>query len=547
MEAAVGETGEAEKAPCVIYSAKCNAINVAVERLGWAHLQRVEENLPKQQDEPSPQNCPKELSEWRPKVKRNKVTGLPIRAIPSFKFRPWTMCWVDLNEQTDQILMGLKPYQKVNKTPGMCELVRKKRLGVNLKRLAKILPDVYDFFPKTWVIPREKDDLLRDYAQMKKKGMKPIFICKPVSGARGNGIWMTKDVYKIDPCASQVVQRYLNSPHLIHGRKFDMRVYALITCNNPIRVYVYKEGIARFATEKYTPANDNNLDNLYTHLTNYSINKMHKDFFSKSSKKEIPSGKWTISRLFKFMKEEQKIDTRMMWARIKDVILKTFISVSPMLAERYKGLFPNDYTGGLCFELVGFDIMLDSELNAYVLEVNRNPSLNMSTPLDVTLKGDVTADTLRLVNPMPVDRTRTEGFIKLAMTRHIQADPTRLPSNFSTQHPKVEKSWQEVRNANRKALGKMTNVHDFKKWLDKRRIAAHTVRETAEDALIPYTNYERIYPLVPPEDKKTADQTETEEEFKLRATQIQSCFKAAREAWRDELGQEAKLQQRGDD
>eukprot|EP00954_Amorphochlora_amoebiformis_P030985 1395495-Amorphochlora_amoeboformis.AAC.1 len=61
-------------------------------------------------DEPSPQNCPKELSEWRPKVKRNKVTGLPIRAIPSFKFRPWTVLSIlsNLFEQSSHCNCGAK-------------------------------------------------------------------------------------------------------------------------------------------------------------------------------------------------------------------------------------------------------------------------------------------------------------------------------------------------------------------------------------------------------------------------------------------------------
>ena len=38
------------------------------------------------------------------------------------------------------------------------------------------------------------------------------------------------------------------NPHLIDGFKFDLRIYALITCVNPLRVYVYKDGIVRLAT-----------------------------------------------------------------------------------------------------------------------------------------------------------------------------------------------------------------------------------------------------------------------------------------------------------
>ena len=57
---------------------------------------------------------------------------------------------------------------------------------------------------------------------------------------------------------------------------------------NPLRCYIYKEGLARFATEPYHSPMGSNLNNLCMHLTNYAINKEADGF--------IQSGLWALSR-----------------------------------------------------------------------------------------------------------------------------------------------------------------------------------------------------------------------------------------------------------
>ena len=78
-----------------------------------------------------------------------------------------------------------------------------------------------------------------------------------------------------------VAQRYMHKPYLIDNLKFDLRVYVLVYGVDPLRVFVFKEGLARFASETYTAKFNKN--NKYMHLTNYSVNKKNDNFVQNES------------------------------------------------------------------------------------------------------------------------------------------------------------------------------------------------------------------------------------------------------------------------
>lgn len=58
-----------------------------------------------------------------------------------------------------------------------------------------------------------------------------------------------------------------------------------------------------------------------------------------------------------------------MWADIDDVITKTLISAHSILKHNYRTCFPNHVKGSACFEILGFDVLLDRKLRPQVLEV----------------------------------------------------------------------------------------------------------------------------------------------------------------------------------
>ena len=62
------------------------------------------------------------------------------------------------------------------------------------------------------------------------------------------------------------------------GLKFDLRIYVLVFGVDPLRIYLYNEGLARLATEKYEAVNNNNMTDICMHLTNYAVNKFSGNF-----------------------------------------------------------------------------------------------------------------------------------------------------------------------------------------------------------------------------------------------------------------------------
>ena len=96
--------------------------------------------------------------------------------------------------------------------------------------------------PQTFILPEERDLLTKKMRRAKKS----FWIVKPPNLFCGMGIKVINS-FKDVPVkkGQQCVQRYLKKPLLIDGLKFDLRVYVLVTSVEPLRVFLYEEGLAR--------------------------------------------------------------------------------------------------------------------------------------------------------------------------------------------------------------------------------------------------------------------------------------------------------------
>lgn len=308
----------------------------------------------------------------------------------------WSLYWTDLSISIERC-KEMKRYQKINHFPGMLEICRKDLLARNLNRMLRLFPKDYNFFPKTWCLPADLGEVL-SYSRLRKN---KTFILKPDAGSQGRGILLTKNLKEVKPSDRVICQVYIARPFLIDGYKFDLRVYTLITSCDPLRIYVYEEGLCRFATSRYKEPTGVNITNVFMHLTNYAVNK-----HSRTYNVDAEGGsKRKLSWLYGYLRS-LGVDVEKLWHRIDDVIIKTIISAWPVLKHSYSACFPNHDVMPACCELLGTDIILDRKLNPHILEVNHSPSFHTDTALDCEVKESLLTDMFAMMNLDQCDKRK---------------------------------------------------------------------------------------------------------------------------------------------
>ena len=217
---------------------------------------------------------------------------------------------------------------------------------------------------------------------------------KPVGRAQGKGIFLFnklgqisqwKNDYRWKPDNPQsepyIVQRYIINPLLIGGKKFDLRIYALVTCYSPMTVYFYRTGFARFTHYRYS-TNIDDITNNYVHLTNVAIQKTSEHYDEKTG------GKWDMRSLKLYMISKYGVEkVGECFNLTQDIVIKSLKAVQKqMINDKH------------CFELYGYDILFDENIRPWLIEVNASPSLTANTPSDYELKMNMLDDTFTVID-----------------------------------------------------------------------------------------------------------------------------------------------------
>lgn len=330
----------------------------------------------------------------------------------------------------ESVYQSLSEFQKVNHFPGSYEMTRKDRLATNFRLMAKAFgKGAFDFLPETYVLPQQLDEFLACFERTK-----GLWIVKPNASSRGRGIFVLRDPAEIPADERVVVSQYIANPLLIQGLKFDIRFYVVVTSYDPLRAYIYREGLARFACKPYSTRAEHVADK-FRHLTNYSINKSAGNFKENQDLLADNVGhKWSLSALNKHLKCTG-VDVGLMWSRIMDMVVKTLLSVEPFICAKTQSLTHNRSN---CFEVYGFDVIVDEDLKPWLLEVNLSPSMQAESPLDWQIKSSLLSDVFNLVGVCNRDSA-------MALCARIKAPANGLQLHPSLPRPRKAEPTQPVK------------------------------------------------------------------------------------------------------
>jgi len=230
------------------------------------------------------------------------------------------------------------------------------------------------------------------------EGSQNLWIIKPGAMSRGRGIGLYNNLKQIidllGPDLSViannkwVAQKYIERPLLIHGVKFDIRQWFVVTDWGQLTIWNYKRSYIRFSTTRFT------LDRLdtQTHLTN---NAIQKDFdLEEDLHEDIPKEKMWFSEDFdNYLKKcgYGKVWEKRIFPAFQQILIETCLAAQDTAEHRKNS-----------FEIYGADFMLDEQLNPWLIEINQGPTMATSTTVSNELVSSLIEDLCKIV----IDRRR---------------------------------------------------------------------------------------------------------------------------------------------
>jgi tetratricopeptide (TPR) repeat protein len=253
-------------------------------------------------------------------------------------------------------------------------------------------------FPESFVLPADRAAL---EAFAKGPDAPALYIVKPIRASGGQGISVTADPGTAIDRDDVVVQRYIDRPYLIDGRKGHCRIYCLVTATDPLRAYVYSEGIVRIAPEPYDPSPDR-IGGTSMHVTNTALHVGHPGLVIDQDPAQEDSGAIrSLSALLRRMTADG-LDGGKVFSEIKALVewLVRLIAADGLFARQAAAGPQRSFPP----KLFGMDMLIDADGHPWLLEMQRTPAAR-GAPLVDRLNGEMFISSYRMAQTPMIDDT----------------------------------------------------------------------------------------------------------------------------------------------
>ncbi|XP_057329211.1 tubulin glycylase 3A-like isoform X1 [Microplitis mediator] len=287
------------------------------------------------------------------------------------------------------------------------------------------------------------------WQQLDMDGILSIWILKPGNRSRGRGIVLMNKIEdiiaKISPANKSdtryVVQKYIERPLLIYSTKFDIRQWFIVTCAQPLTLWMYRESYLRFCSQEFR------LNNLHEsiHLSNHAVQCKYKN--SPNRDKALPiENMWDATTFKQFLKSQGHSNAwdELIYPGMKQSLVGSLLASQEAMDRRKNS-----------FELYGADFMVMEDFSVWLIEINSHPDMSYSTNVTTRLCKQVMEDTIKVVIDFREDKNANTGLFELVYKQRMSNCQPYLGTALSIQGTRINCNEKKLTSLDTKIISKL--------------------------------------------------------------------------------------------
>lgn len=269
------------------------------------------------------------------------------------------------------------------------EFYNKDILYKNYIAMKKLFKNDYNYMSESYCYPRDQSQINTKFNNYT-LDLNNLWLIKPINKSVGSGIHFLSSLKKeIKNSSKFLITKFITNLDLIDNKKYDLRLYALITGLKPLRLYFYKKGLVRKAVSVFNISKVG-IHNRYMYLTNTGVNMKNKEYIYPCNSDDANANIWNLDT-YRYYLKSKNVDFNVIFEKIKDITIKSVISFQKKLLIHNKDI--NDRN---VYTLLGIDILITDNFEPILLEVNNRPSMAINDKVDKPIKTGLFADTLNI-------------------------------------------------------------------------------------------------------------------------------------------------------